>query len=386
MTSETPATDTGRPVSARVLSGRLAGAALALAPGRRLSVGPDFLHDLVLRDAGADGAAAEVEAGADGAVRITAVAGRVTLLGMPLAHGQTVQVPPFVPVRLGSAALAFGTADEGRWAEASALAAGEPPATDPTASGPAPAWRARLTRAGGRLRTRGSAALQSGFVLAAALAVIGLASATAVADGIAGGIAGLVRPGPAEAEERLHEAGFPAVDLQESGGRTIATGLVDDEDARQEVKRLLDRSGVHALIDIRTGPELARAAADVARMHGVAASASWQTGTLELHTVPLERQQQAALVEAVRRDVRGVGPVRLVGDLEAGDDGAAIARVSDATKRVATVVVGDPGYVQTVDGARYFIGAVMPSGHVLRAIEAGAVVLERDGKSIRVAF
>lgn len=371
-------------LSARVLSGRLAGSGLPVTRGQRLSIGPDFFHDLVLRDGAVEGAAAEVEIGPDGTVRVTATAGPVTLLGMPLAPGTAVQVPPFLPVRLGSVALAFGPADEARWAEAAALAAAEPagdardgvPATAPAG------WRGPATHLVRRLRGGMAQLAASRSALWAAVALFLLVGAPPVAQGLVD----LLKPGPASAEAGLHEAGFRAVRLQQSGDRLVATGLVNDEGAREQVKRLLVDRGVDAIIDIRTGPELARAAADVARMHGVAASARWESGILELRTVPLDPAQQAALVQAIRRDVRGVGTMRVIDDLDVPSRAPDITRISDATKRVATVVSGDPAYIRTVDGARYFAGAVLPSGHVLEAIEDGVVVLVRDGRTVRVAF
>lgn len=368
----------------RVLSGRLAGARLPVRAGRRLSIGPEFFHDLVLRDAGADGASAEIEIDANGAVRLRTIAGPARLLGMGVPPGTPAALPPFVPFHLGAAALAIGTADEARWTEAVALAvrgAGED--GDPTpAESSAPAWQERLARAGRLAQARGRAVLHSTLVLSVALGVIAFAAAGSALDLVQT----IVKPSPAQAETRLHEAGFGAINLQENGDRVVATGLVHDEAARERVKRLLARDGVDAVIDIRTGPELARAAADVARMHGIPASARWQAGVLELHVPRLEQEIEAGLVQAVRRDVRGVGRVRLVDDLPPGDTDGEVRSVSDAAKRVATVVAGDPGYIQTVDGARYFKGATMPSGHVLMGIEEGTVVLARGGKTVRVTF
>jgi type III secretion protein D len=63
-----------------------------------------------------------------------------------------------------------------------------------------------------------------------------------------------------------------------------------------------------------------------------------------------------------------------------------IKTISDATKRVSSVVAGDPAYIITVDGARYFPGAIMPSGHRLVAIQEQTVVLERNGHQIRIKF
>ena len=40
----------------------------------------------------------------------------------------------------------------------------------------------------------------------------------------------------------------------------------------------------------------------------------------------------------------------------------------------------DPAYLVTADGARYFIGAMLPTGHRITQIEHNRVTLERDGQ------
>ena len=55
-------------------------------------------------------------------------------------------------------------------------------------------------------------------------------------------------------------------------------------------------------------------------------------------------------------------------------------------KRVALVVSDEPGYVVTEDDSRYFVGAVLPSGHRIRAIEDGRVSLEMEGLITELEF
>ena len=58
----------------------------------------------------------------------------------------------------------------------------------------------------------------------------------------------------------------------------------------------------------------------------------------------------------------------------------------DPGKRVAAIVPGDSPYVATADGTRYFIGALLPTGHRIEAIEAHRVVLSRDGRQSQLDF
>ena len=58
----------------------------------------------------------------------------------------------------------------------------------------------------------------------------------------------------------------------------------------------------------------------------------------------------------------------------------------DPNKRIASLVPGEPAYVVTVDGARYFIGAMLPSGWRLAQVARQSVTLERDGRQTTLQF
>ena len=55
-------------------------------------------------------------------------------------------------------------------------------------------------------------------------------------------------------------------------------------------------------------------------------------------------------------------------------------------KRVVSVVGGEDGYVQTRDGSRYFVGAVLPDGHTVTAIEEQSVTVQKDGRITNLTF
>jgi len=60
--------------------------------------------------------------------------------------------------------------------------------------------------------------------------------------------------------------------------------------------------------------------------------------------------------------------------------------VNDPGKRIASIVSGEPSYVVTQDGSRYFPGAVLPSGHRIQQILPNEVVLDLHGQSSRLSF
>ena len=81
------------------------------------------------------------------------------------------------------------------------------------------------------------------------------------------------------------------------------------------------------------------------------------------------------------------GLVKLVSVNDAPPAAAKASPVAaDPGKRVAAIVPGDPAYVVTADGTRYFTGAVLPTGHRIQAIQANLVQLERDGQISQLTF
>ena len=53
---------------------------------------------------------------------------------------------------------------------------------------------------------------------------------------------------------------------------------------------------------------------------------------------------------------------------------------------MAAIVPGDPAYVVTADGTRYFEGAMLPTGHRILAILSDRVQIERDGAASTLNF
>lgn len=358
----------------RILSGRHRGAAHPT--GDRIGIGHEYWNDVVLREPDTVGLAAELDFAADGAARLTLLSGTLTLLGSALVPGTTVQLPPYVPVRCGGTCFAWGQADSPRWADAEALLPPPVPvaANDDDGAEPAATWWQRPLSGLGRL-AKGSVAV------AAALTVGAVAMSPSSFDAM------LARnDATATATSALREAGYPqlAVRADPEGGVTVSGEIAAEAD-RPAISYALAEAGVPATLTVRSGAERARAAVDAARINGFVITASARPhGILEIHHGPLDPGARQRLADVLRRDVPGVGRLRFAGDMAPA--APRLASISDATKRVSTVVAGDPGYIVTADGAHYFAGAVLPSGHRLVAIETAAVVLDYAGKQSRLSF
>lgn len=361
----------------RVLTGRLAGSEAPIVPGQPLSIGHGFDNAVVLRDAAAAPLSLTITAD-DARGWVELAEGAVELLGQPLAAPARALLPPFIPVSAGGFALAWGDASSPRWAEAEALARPAPPPAlvqvAPAEAAPAPR---PLAAPIGWLRARladHSLYVTSGAVLTMLLVAPAF---TAALDS---------RAPPVDAVRLALAADYPALTAQPSAtGDVVVTGTVATDADRARVEALLARAGLDATVGVDSGTALAEATARVFRDHGVPARATWAApGVVRVEAGAMAAETRARLVNLALGDVPGVAQVDVVGPAAAGV--AAGYAVDAAAKRVASIVDGDPGYLITADGARYFTGALMPTGQRLVAISGRTITLEQGGVARRLTF
>lgn len=366
----------------RILNGRLAGTDKPLPAEGRTSIGHEFWQDVVIREPSVKGIAVDLEIDAEGRAQVTVLTGEASMLGSHLPAGETALLPPYMPMSIGGVAFAWGEAESDRWAEAGGLARAvpTPPALPPNVGDQAAAV---IGEAGERLGSVFSGKRAWALAAAAAIGVVAIGALPA-ADAL-----GLRADPPTRVDRALADAGLSALTVTDDPARggVVVSGVVANEAERGKAEKILRDSYVPGSVNVQTGGELAAASADVARIRGLQASAKpiGRDG-VELRTTRLnsvaERQQ---LTQAVRADVTGVRRLVLRDDLPPPPE-VPLKSVQDVTKKVSTVVSGDPSYIQTVDGARYFSGAMMPSGHRLVGIQGNMVVLEKNGRETRVVF
>jgi type III secretion protein D len=368
------------PLVLRVLNGRLAGAEKEVERGGRISVGHQFWQDVTLREPSVRGTAVEIELGQGEQAQVSVLSGGVTLLGSTVEAGGSAILPPYVPLSVGGVAVAWGDPESARWQDATSLAGAVvvPPPPPPTRGDQALAVVGKAREQAAGFVTGPRIAL----VVGAILLLVGLSSFGPIVDTLG------LRPDEVKrVQMALRDANLP--DLQatrdETGG-VFVTGIVTDEAARARAQDVLRQAHIPGTVDVRTTTDLANAAAEVARLRGLEANGKpTGRGLVELHTIPLQPEARTALIGAIRDDVGGIRRLAIVQDLIPADE-TPIRTVADATKKVSTVVAGDPAYIKTADGARYFAGAMMPSGHRLVAIKDQTVVLEKNGREIRLSF
>jgi type III secretion protein D len=368
----------------RVLNGRLKGAEHRLHAGKYIRVGHSFDHDVVLRGNGTNGASAELHL-LDDIATIKMVAGQAILLGRPIAAGEEAHLPFFVPVSIGEYTIAVGDAQADRWTEAEALMASMGPIVtttpDDDASPPMTTQANALERAATRLSP-----LREWFDtkpnwpklgIFAAIALFVLAAIGPVWSWLDDSFRG-----PDQAQSVLKAAGYPGLHIVRDDGnhRLVVQGTLRTDADLAKLRSFVATNFDTAIVDVETTEAHAAAATEILTSQGIDAQAKpVATGTLLIDGEFLPQDKQIAVRKMLQGDLPAVKTIRFKTNDARGERGLQYFFASTEFG-IATVIEGDPSYILTADGTRWFVGATVPTGHKILSIGSDRISFEREGR------
>jgi type III secretion protein D len=358
----------------RVLGGEQRGASVSVRPGVPLTVSSLWHSDVVLRSPQAQGV--ELQLTLEGnAVDLQVRQGEVRLGTQRLVAGAQARAPLYAPIVVGDVPLALGELGDSAW---SALFRGAP-------SGDSRREDASPTEAAASSRWHGGPGRLAvgGFVLATvSLALLALATIAAPRRTDATEYV-------ARAQAALQAAGHGALTVRSApDGALELAGHVQTAAQRQGAEQIARQHVPAVRSSLFVNEQIAAAVHDVYRVNGVAAEVRVTgPGTIQVST---QHDDAAALqrVEATaRRDIAGLTQLQLR-NAPPPHRPSPIPAIDDAGKRIAGIVSGAMAapYIVTADGTRYFVGALLPTGHRVLGIEGQSVRLEREGELTTLAF
>ncbi|MBZ8141756.1 hypothetical protein CLD22_17845 [Rubrivivax gelatinosus] len=333
----------------RVLDGPQRGARFALEAGRDYRIGRHWGSDVLLRAGGADSAdAAELvlRLQADGRLQLQVTAGSVCCGRRRLAAGQSLLLAPLQALEIDGTRLAAGPADSAAWPE---------------------------LENGGAVPAAGAA------LAAASLSLLALATLTSPA-------APTAQQRAQRAQTLLASAGLGGVSVTAEADGLVVHGYFDTLAERSRAEQLLAGQGLGARLDVWVNETIVHTIEDVYRVHGVQAEVRPAgAGVMQVHTALADPAPLAGIERRVRGDVPGLQGLQAVNEPPRRSP-SPVPALEDAGKRVASIVAGSEPYVVTADGTRYFVGAMLPTGHRIEAIAGSRVELEREGERSAIVF
>jgi len=308
---------------------------------------------------------------------IEVLAGEVLLGSEVLRSGAQANWSQHVPLKIGSSVVAFGRACIDDW-KAGTPAAGllESPAASGSESRTTAPAKSLPRRAEFWLACMGAGVL---VVCAGALAMARVVAAP-------------VQPQVNEAVslvQALRGSEFAALEVgRTADGRMALRGRLAALSQRAKLDAWLAARPASAplVVEVTVDEALAREVTEVFRVNGVAVQAEVAgPGRVVARAVERDADKLARAEEVVRRDVRGLEQMTVRNTAKPLPPPPPPVN-DDPGKRIASLVPGETAYLVTADGARYFIGALLPTGHRITRIEQASVTLERDGQLATLKF
>ena len=408
----------------KVLAGRVRGASAPLERGQAVTVGHDLDADIVLRDPSAEGVRLGLK-GRAAAADLDLLEGSVVLLGHELTAPAQAILPLYLPLMIGENAVAIGDPESTRWTEAERiLAAAQPPLDDDDehAQPPGQTWQYLLNN------TNALVSRSMRFVPVLLIAVITVSALFAISSGLPAWPK--MQPRPAKVQAVLLDEGFDGLSVSKSSEGELripdnvgVVGHVLQSGETRRVEAGAEDGEIHRKVEAKLGYQIriegvVATAADRARLRRVMTAHDWQPRVnVQTHegmarqvedfymANGVEAAARAAGAGLVRLDVIGSNPEEAgrlqrlamteikglrridISMLPGADEGGRFEDMQEGGgKRVVSVIGGPQGHITTADGARYFPGAVLPTGHRIVSIEDTKVLVERNGSRSELNF
>lgn len=366
----------------KVLAGRVRGASAPLERGQTVTVGHDLDADIVLRDPSAEGVRFKLKARAD-AADLELLEGSVVLLGHELTAPAQAILPLYLPLMIGDNAVAIGDPESLRWIEAERILAAAQPLLDDDDEDAPPTgqpWQYLLNN------TNALVSRSMRFVPVLLIAVITVSALFAISSGMPAWPK--MQPRPAKVQAVLLDEGFGGLSVSKSSeGEIRIEGVVATDADRARLRRVMTAHDWQPRLNVQTHEGMARQVEDFYMANGVEAAArAAGAGLVRLDVIGSNPEEAGRLQRLAMTEIKGLRRID-ISMLPGADEGGRFEDMQEGGgKRVVSVIGGPQGHITTADGARYFPGAVLPTGHRIVSIEDTKVLVERNGSRSELNF
>jgi type III secretion system YscD/HrpQ family protein len=292
------------------------------------------------------------------------IAAGVTIDNRELEPGNPVRVDPFQVIGIGDSAFALGPAwNASAWQKLDERLRSEA------------ANNEDMPRSNPRRRWRIAGVAAAGALVTAAFAISAHVRAPTVTP-----------PTPQEqVQTAVKDVGLANVEVHpDVAGVPHVSGFVAKADQVDALRAELARRNVHAVVDVRSGADMAKDVQEILRLSGIDAdSRNLDKGTVEVRGhFGDQKNLRVALESRAMHDIEALKKVVAV-NLDPSPE-TPKPQPNDG-KRIAQVVEGTDPYLVTRDGSRYYVGAVLPNGAHLQSVEGQQAVVATSSGVKRLA-
>jgi type III secretion protein D len=351
----------------RVTAGLHHGAQIRLRQSSLLLLGCADDCDVILIDSGVAPRHAAVTLN-EGGIAVRALERSLSLDERDVAPGESLTWPDGATLKLGTASVVLGS---------------EPEVLSETTES------ATLERAQQVSSARHSSTRKRAFTkIVAACAVVGVGAVFATA------LAPLSTVEPANDIPDQKIAGLltrlgleKQIHWSSEQGVLSLTGITRDEASYAALVRELTTLGLRPHLQVTSRERAASNVKEVFRVNGLDVDAQFaESDVVLVRGLSASKQEIDRIVKHALKDVPGLKEIRIADGSETTMLAEASMPIDRVAKRVVSIVNGSPAYVVTADGSRYFLGALLPQGQRVVAIDGSSVTLEREGKQLIMNF
>ncbi len=363
-----------------VVSGQQAGARSIVKAEGNIEIGDSIDSDIVLSDPLVKGKKIKLSIG-DNDADLHVLSGEINIAGQRFSEGQIVKVLPYQTMTLGDTSFAYGEVDAPNWEEFFSLDEGWIPCPG------------EISPIGAEIMISNDAAVWSkswvkyGFFSGAALVFCVIATFIYMSFSSTPAIS--LDEKVASVRTIVNDAGFSELDVSaDNAGKFVISGYIATAEKYAELERLLDRKQIFSFINLQVGERLARQVQDVYRVNGVDAVVEVnQQGIAIVKTTVADTEKLAQVQAVVLKDVANLDEIisdNTMPDINKDIPDSSVA--NDPGKRIAMIVPGESPYIVTVDKSRYYVGALLPTGHKITEITENNVMLEKNETTTSLNF
>jgi type III secretion protein D len=188
----------------------------------------------------------------------------------------------------------------------------------------------------------------------------------------------------------LRKNGFDDLNVtRNNNDQIVISGYVLSYKNRAVLEKIIDDNSIPAVHELKIGDQLAKEVVELFRINGVDIEAvAIDEGIVSVRAEDrdaelADRIKNIALEEIV--DLQSLEIEYNISDTvnkSIGED----MTYNENDKKITMVVDGNPAYILTSDDAKYYIGALLPTGYKIIDILAQQVILEKHGKQTTLNF
>lgn len=170
------------------------------------------------------------------------------------------------------------------------------------------------------------------------------------------------------------------VSIEETANGITLRGTLDSEQLAKLSSALAARN-LRAQLKISSADQLLKQVRDVFRTNGYGARLSYLgAGKVRVENLDGSNKKVQKIAEYVKQDVLDLRGLSFA-PFEKADTplNEPELYVPPSGKRLTTIIDGDTAYVATEDGARYFVGSLLPGGYHIRKISNKGVQADKNG-------